>query len=161
VNKETDRADYKLQIEKYYGLTYLIVSLIFLSPFVGYTLSAFMNNWLHLTIGQRGVAAISSSCHLIAYLIMALHPPYPVVVIAFMIAGYGNGLADAAWNAYLGGMANANELLGVLHGLYGVGAVLSPLIATSMVTKAGTPWYAFYYLMVREKQVGICTSDLC
>jgi fucose permease len=131
--------------------------LIFLSPFAGYTLSAFMNNWLHITVGQRGVAAISAGCHIIAYLIIALHPPYPVLVISFMIAGYGNGLADAAWNAYIGNMAKANELLGFLHGLYGFGAVLSPLIATSMITKAGAQWFEFYYLMVSEAPIGFAS----
>lgn len=45
-------------------------------------------------------------------------------------------------------MENANELLGFLHGCYGLGATISPLIATSMVTKAHLPWYTFYYLMV-------------
>lgn len=46
-------------------------------------------------------------------------------------------------------MANANEVLGFLHGFYGLGAVLSPLIATTMVTKGQRlPWYTFYYVMV-------------
>lgn len=83
-----------------------------------------------------------------ADLIIAVHPPYPVLVVAFMIAGYGNGLADAAWNAFIGNMDHANEILGFLHGLYGFGAVISPLVATSMITKAGIPWYGYYYLMV-------------
>ncbi|ORY61539.1 major facilitator superfamily domain-containing protein [Pseudomassariella vexata] len=145
-------------IEQFYGLTYLIVSLIFLSPFVGYTVSAFMNNYIHFSVGQRGVAFIAAGCHLVAYLVIALHPPYPVLVIAFMVAGYGNGLADAAWNAFVGNMAQANEILGVLHGFYGLGAVLSPLIATSMITKADTPWYAFYYLMIGFAGLEIASS---
>ncbi|KAK6083688.1 MFS transporter [Seiridium cupressi] len=145
-------------IEQYYNLTYLIVSLIFLSPFVGYTASAFMNNWIHHNFGQRGVAFIAPVCHLIAYLIIALHPPYPVLVIAFMIAGYGNGLADAAWNAWIGNMDHANEILGFLHGLYGLDAVISPLVATSMVTKANLPWYTFYYLMLSLAGLELVTS---
>jgi len=35
-----------------------------------------------------------------------------------------------------------------LHGAYGLGAAISPLIATAMVTKADLLWYNFYYLMV-------------
>lgn len=85
---------------------------------------------------------------MLSYIIIAVHPPYPVLVIAFMLAGFGNGAADAAWNAWIGNMARANELLGILHGLYGVGAVLSPLIATTMITKGNLPWYSFYYVMV-------------
>ncbi|KAI1819463.1 putative MFS transporter [Xylaria intraflava] len=135
-------------LQDYYHLSYLIISLIFLSPFIGYTAAAFLNNHFHKTAGRRGVAFVASCSHLVAYVVIAVHPPYPVLVIAFALAGFGNGIADAAWNAFIGNMSRANELLGILHGLYGAGAVLSPLIATSMIAKAGLPWYAFYYLMV-------------
>jgi len=76
-----------------------VISLVFLSPLVGYTASALLNNNIHLKFGQRGVAIISPGCHLLAYIVIAVHPPYPVLVIIFMVAGFGNGLADAAWNA--------------------------------------------------------------
>lgn len=48
-------------------------------------------------------------------------------------------------------MAHANEMLGFLHGFYGVGATIAPLIATTMVTKAELPWYYWYYAMVSCK----------
>ena len=65
-----------------------------------------------------------------------------------MLAGFANGLEDGGWNAYIGNMQNANEMLGILHGAYGLGAVLSPLIATTMITKGSLPWYDFYYIMI-------------
>jgi fucose permease len=66
-----------------------------------------------------------------------------------MLAGFGNGLADAAWNAWIGNMVNPNEVLGFLHAFYGLGAVLAPLIATTMITKGQKlPWFYFYYVMV-------------
>lgn len=79
---------------------------------------------------------------------MALHPPYPVLVIAFLIAGLGNGLAEGGWNAYIGRLERANELLGLLHGAYAFGAVISPLVATAIVTETGAGWYVFYYILV-------------
>ncbi|TKA78790.1 hypothetical protein B0A49_00822 [Cryomyces minteri] len=145
-------------LESYYDLTYTVVSLIFLSPLVGYILSALLNNTIHLKLGQRGVAIIAPSCHLIAYVVIAVHPPYPVLVVIFMLAGFGNGLEDAAWNAWLGNMANANEILGFLHGFYGLGAVLSPLIATTMITKANLPWYSWYYIMIGAAGIELLTS---
>jgi fucose permease len=45
-------------------------------------------------------------------------------------------------------MCNANELMGILHGAYGLGATIGPLIATAMITKAGLQWYAWYYVMI-------------
>lgn len=132
----------------YYSLSYTAASLIFLSPFVGYTASAATNNWVHMTLGQRGIAAACSACHLVAYLVSSLHPPYPVLVVFYALAGFGTGLGDAAWNSWVGAMDHANELLGVMHACYGLGATLSPLVATAMVTKLGAPWYEFYYVMI-------------
>lgn len=87
--------------------------------------------------------------HLVAYIINCLHPPYPVLVVSFILAGFGNGLAEGAWNAWVGSLARASELLGFMHALYGIGGVMSPLLATSLITKAHLPWYAYYYVMVR------------
>lgn len=124
-----------------------------MSPLVGYTVSALLNNSIHLRFGQRGVAFIAPGCHILAYIVIAVHPPYPVLVVIFMVAGFGNGLADAAWNAWIGNMANPNEVLGFLHASYGLGAVLAPLIATTMITKGNKlPWYYFYYVMVSNRR---------
>jgi len=136
------------QLEVYYNIDYTIISLVFLAPFVGYTLAAFLNNTVHMRFGQLGVATIGPTCKIIAYVVICVHPPYPVLPVIFMFAGFGNGLEDSAWNAWVGNMENANEMLGFLHGAYGLGATISPLVATAMVTKAHLLWYNFYYLMV-------------
>ncbi len=135
-------------LEEYYDLSYNVVALVFLSPFVGYNLAALLNNTIHMKLGQRGVAFCGPFLHLIAYIINCTHPPYPLLVISFSLAGLGNGFEDSAWNAWIGAMTNANEVLGFLHGFYGLGGVISPLIATTMITKANLPWYTWYYVMV-------------
>ena len=104
-----------------------------------------------MKFGQRGVAIIGPACKILAYTVLCLHPPYGVLVFIYAFVGYGIGLGDAGWNAYIGVMANANQLLGLLHGFYGLGATISPLIATSMITQAHWEWYTFYYIMVRTK----------
>ncbi|KAI9842115.1 MAG: hypothetical protein M1837_007476 [Sclerophora amabilis] len=145
-------------IEPYYKLSYTVVSLVFLSPFIGYALAAVLNNHVHMKLGRRGVSLIGPGCHLVAWLTLALHPPYPVLVVVCVLAGFGNGCLDAAWNAWLGNMANANELLGFLHGFYGLGATLGPLIATTMVTKARLDWFSFYYVMAAGGLIELVTS---
>ena len=134
-------------LEDYYELTYIVVSLVFLSPLGGYVGAALLNNWLHVHFGQRGIALIGPTCHIIAYTGIAAHPPYPALVVLFIAAGFGNGVVDAGWNVWAGNMANSNELLGFLHGFFGLGAVLSPLAATSLITKKGWHWHQFYYIM--------------
>lgn len=145
-------------LQTYYGLSYTVVSLVFLSPMVGYISSAAVNNILHQKVGRRGVAVIGPGCHLVAYIIISLHPPYPVLVVTFILAGFGNGLLDAAWNAWLGNMANPNEVLGFLHFFYGVGATIAPLVATSMIARSGWGWYTFYYIMIGGATIEISTA---
>ena len=70
------------------------------------------------------------------------------VGITILIPPTGNGIVDAAWNAWAGHLLNANEVLGFLHGAYGLGGILAPLIATAMVTRYDLPWYTFAYVMV-------------
>ncbi|KGQ02713.1 hypothetical protein BB8028_0008g02340 [Beauveria bassiana] len=135
-------------IEPYYNVNYTQVSTLFAVPFVGYVAAALSNNWIHFKLGQRGVAFIGPICRVVGYLPMALHPPFPVLPVALLVAGYGNGIEDSGYNAWVGNMHQANELLGLIHGAYGLGATISPLIASAMVTKGHLQWYTFYYVMI-------------
>ena len=64
-------------------------------------------------------------------------------------------MLDAAWNAWIGTMDQQNQVLGLLHGCYGLGATISPLIGTAMVTKGQLGWWTFYYIMA-----GLLTVEL-
>jgi hypothetical protein len=75
------------------------------------------------------------------------------MVVMFIFAGFGNGLADAAWCAWTGNMVSANKVQGFLQSFYSLGATISPLIATSMITQANLPWYTWYYVMVSSHAV--------
>lgn len=111
-----------------------------------------------MRFGQRGVAGLSAGCKVIAYVVICTHPPYPVLVVMYLIAGFGNGVQDGAWNAWVGAMADANEVLGILHGFYGLGATISPFVATAMITKGHVPWYMFYYFMVSTENGHVSVS---
>ncbi|KNB15339.1 hypothetical protein FOXG_13933 [Fusarium oxysporum f. sp. lycopersici 4287] len=65
-----------------------------------------------------------------------------------LFTGFGNGIQDSGYNAWIGNMHRANELLGFLHGAYGLGGTIGPLIASAMVTEGKLNWYTFYYIMI-------------
>lgn len=124
--------------------------MIFLTPFAGYSTAAFTNATIHSKFGQRGIAIMAPVCHIITYAVLSAHPPFPVLVVINTISGFGNGLTDACFCAWVGAMDNANAVQGVMHSCYSVGALLAPLIATSMIVTSGLPWYTFYYFMVSD-----------
>ena len=137
-------------------MSYTVTSLVFLSPFAGYTFAALFSDRLHCLAGRRGIAILAPGLRIIAYIVIATHPPYPAVVTILAVAGAGNGLLDAAWNAWIGTLDHTNQLLGLLHGCYGLGATISPLIATSMVTKGHLDWWDFFYIMIGVVALEIC-----
>lgn len=136
------------QLEKYYNLSYTTVSLIFLTPFAGYSVAAFTNARIHMKFGQRGVAFMAPACHIVAFAAAAAHPPFPVLVIMFALSGFGNGLTDACYCAWVGAMDKSNTIQGFMHSTYSLGALIAPLVATAMVVRGNLPWYTYYYLMV-------------
>ena len=145
-------------IQEDYHTNYTVTSLVFLSPFVGYIIAALTADRLHMLVGRRGMALISPLSRLLAYIVISTHPPFPVVIAIFACAGLGNGFLDGAWNAWVGEMAQATQIMGLLHGCYGVGAVIAPSIATAMITKYGCEWYQFFFVMIGVVTVeaGVC-----
>ncbi|KAF4463318.1 major facilitator superfamily transporter [Fusarium albosuccineum] len=135
-------------LERHYDLTYTTVSMIFLTPFVGYSIAAFTNARIHLLWGQRGVGLMAPVCHVVAFTAMAVHPPFYALLALFAVSGFGNGLTDAAYCAWAGAMDKSNQILGFMHSCYSLGTLCAPLVSTSMVVHAGLPWYTYYYVMV-------------
>ncbi|KAL3461889.1 major facilitator superfamily domain-containing protein [Aspergillus heterothallicus] len=134
-------------VETYYDIAYIKVSLLFISPVAGFIVSTLSNHSIHNRFGQRGIALIAGSCHVIAYIVASLHPPFPALVIVYILVGLGSGAKQAAWNSFISGLHDSSELLGLLHGFYGTGATLAPALTTFAVTQRGWSWYMVYYIL--------------
>ncbi|PNY23167.1 Bypass of stop codon protein 6 [Tolypocladium capitatum] len=135
-------------IERYYDVDHAAVSTIFLVPFLGYLTAALSNNWIHHRVGQRGIAFLGPFFRLAGYVPMALHPPFAVLPALLALTGFGNGIEDSAYNAWVGNMHPTNELLGIIHGSFGLGGTIAPLVVSIMVAKLGLEWYIFFYVLI-------------
>lgn len=60
---------------------------------------------------------------------------------------------------WIGTLAHTNELLGLMHGFYGLGATISPLISTTMITKGNLGWWTFFYPMSGLAAIEIVTGS--
>lgn len=85
---------------------------------MGYSVAAFMSDPIHMKLGQRGMAMLGPLFRLVAYAVLAIHPPYAVVVIIFVFAGFGNGIIDAcvSYVAELKLRADFSLRLDITHG---------------------------------------------
>ncbi|KHN97827.1 Major facilitator superfamily domain, general substrate transporter [Metarhizium album ARSEF 1941] len=135
-------------VENYYDINHTTVSTIFILPFLGYVTAALSNDWVHYQVGQRGIAFLGPLFRLIGYVSIVFCPPFPLLPILFMFTGFGSGIEDSAYNAWVGNMHQTNELLGIIHGTFGLGATVSPIISSTMVAKLKMPWYSFYYIFI-------------
>lgn len=83
----------------------------------------------------------------LAYVPMVAGAPFPVVVLAFFLVGFGFAVNIAIANTFCGRLARGTFVLGCMHGCYGLGGVLGPLVATSIVAAAGAPFWTRYYIL--------------
>ena len=88
-------------LEEYYGLNYAVVSLIFLSNALGFIVSSFLSNRLHVGVGRCKSLIIGTALQASCYVILSTHPPYGAVIVAFFLAGAGMGFILAHANSYM------------------------------------------------------------
>lgn len=146
-------------LEVYYNLSYLEVSTAFLAPFVGYLVAALISDKIHHLIGRWGSSIMAPSCQLACYIIAICAPPFPIYVIGYGICGFGNGTIEASWNSWMGSLDAANEVMGFLHGFYGLGGILCPSIFT-VIINSGRQWNICYAVMIGMTATSLTISTI-
>lgn len=141
-------------IERYFSLTYTEVSTLFISQCVGYMVCGVTCNRMTHRLGMGRVVTIGAALQLAGYAIAIAPPPFAVLPIGWAIIGLGVGYQDASANAWVAGLPNAHVKLGYLHGLYGLGALVAPLVATAFVS-AGIRFSYFFAV-----SLGVAATDV-
>ncbi|ETW78487.1 hypothetical protein HETIRDRAFT_460335 [Heterobasidion irregulare TC 32-1] len=136
-----------------YNVNYTIVSLIFVANCIGFVIGSVSNILLTDKVGFGKVIVLGSIAQTIAYCIQAPGPPFPVFAITYAINGFGLALQDAQANGFVASYKeNAAAKMGILHAVYGAGALASPLVATQF---AQLRHWSFHYLV----SLGIALSN--
>ncbi|KAJ7892856.1 MFS general substrate transporter [Mycena olivaceomarginata] len=157
------------RIQKVYHVNFAIVSLIFIFAAVGFIGGAMINVPLTDRLGFGKMMILGSACQIIAYALQAPAPPFPVFVLSFVLNGVGIAIQDAQANGYVASLKSSSETkMGLLHGAYGAGALVAPLVATQF---SQLPHWSFHYLvslgvaisntLVLSSVFGLKTQDEC
>jgi len=116
-------------LEKEYGVSYGVVSLIFISNAIGFISVVPVCQMVEGKIG-RALSCVVAACLMsIGYIALVCAPPFPVVVLSFYFLGSGMGFFLAMTNAFMVNLMRGTVILGSMHGLYGV----SPLRSQSLL----------------------------
>ncbi|KAJ7784336.1 MFS general substrate transporter, partial [Mycena metata] len=120
------------RIQRVYHVNFDIVSLIFVFAcvvrFIG---GAMINVPLTDRLGFGKMIFLGSLCQIAAYVMLAPASPFPVFVLSFVINGVGVAIQDAQANGYIASLRrNSETKMGLLHGVYGAGALVAPIVAT-------------------------------
>ncbi|MBZ0295130.1 MAG: MFS transporter [Anaerolineae bacterium] len=125
---------------------------------IGRLLSAFLNGPLIARWGVGKVLLSGSVLVMVGTTTFALAPTWPLLLACNFLVGIGNGFLDPALNTYVSAHYRASRL-NWLHGFFGVGLTLGPLLVTLMVIDSGLSW-RWCYGLVAGLQLGILLSLL-
>ena len=129
-----------------FNLTPATVTFLFVSQITGYVLAAFCSSLISSHVGFASmllVAAITLTTALVAY---ALALVWLVMVAVGILMGLSIGLIDAGINIYMVSARREAKWIGLLHAFYGVGALLGPAIATTLLI-VGLTWRQIYLVI--------------
>jgi len=127
-------------LQLYYGnVSDEKVSLVFIGSFTGYTLASLLNVTLSTRLGLGRVLILGAAIQGAASAIIALRPPFLAIAACYAIAGFGLALQDAQFNTYIARLPSAATKLGIVHAIYGVGALSSPIVATLLMQAKVAP----------------------
>ncbi|KAI0774519.1 MFS general substrate transporter [Fomes fomentarius] len=131
-------------IERTYNINYTQVSVLFVCTFLGYAVAAVTAGTLARKAGFGRALLISTLVEMVGNIINSSQQVnFGLMCFGFWVVGVAFATQLGLCNAYFATLNKPLMWTGILHGIYGMGAFVSPLVATVMVTK-GVPFHLFY-----------------
>src|SRR5579884_1964904 len=132
-------------LQAHYDVDKATIGLLFLSGALGYLIGAFNTGLFFDKLGQRLSLMLGAVSFLLGAAVVSRMPPFSVMVIMFLLLGFGIAVIDAGLNAYIAGLPRNTTLLNYLHAFYGAGAWLGPIVASAILV-VGWGWNSVYLI---------------
>lgn len=111
----------------------------------GVVLSSASSGWVRARTGTAAVLVGSTVLAAIALALGAIAPSFAILLIAAFVAGLGGGAIDASLNDLVARRHSARHM-NWLHACWGVGASVTPLLVSRMLTR-GHSWRFPYAIL--------------
>ncbi|KAI5118166.1 hypothetical protein M0805_005788 [Coniferiporia weirii] len=131
-------------MQSHYHIGFTIVSLIFVANCVGYVTGSLANIHFTSKLGFGKSLVLGAVLQVIAYAMQGPAPPFPIFVLAYCFSGFGISIQAAQSVEIVVNLKNSPTKMGIFLATYGVGALISPLVATQFA--ATERWSMFYFI---------------
>lgn len=131
----------------YYHVDHSIISFIFLVQFLGFFLAASINDYMHRLTGLQGTIFSAQIACLICFGVCSFRPPLAIFIIFYLLNGYSTGCQNSTFNTWGGKLEYHNQIMGLLHSAYGIGSIISPVLATHLLESNHGDWKQWYYIL--------------
>src|SRR5437667_2088249 len=121
-------------MRQYYSIDKATIGLLFLFQTIGYLLAAFNSGLLVEKLGNRRFLVLGVTSFLLGVIALSLMLPFMIILIMMMPLGFGIAIIDAGLNTYIASRPRNAALLNYLHAFYGTGALLGPVIASTILS---------------------------
>ncbi|CCH42130.1 putative permease [Wickerhamomyces ciferrii] len=144
----------------HYNTEQTTISTVFALQFLGYATSALSNEHLHVKFGRRGVMILSNAFLLITYLVNSFKPPIFIYIGIYYFAGLGVGLLDSCMTVWLSSLVDHNEIMGLLHGFYGIGSVFAPPYISHLLKWFNSDFKYHYITLSVVSSLGVIACSI-
>src|SRR6266702_4262014 len=134
-------------MRQYYSIDKATIGLLFLFQTIGYLLAAFNSGLLVERLGNRRFLMLGVASFLLGVVALSLMLPFMIILIMMLPLGFGIAIIDAGLNTYIASRPRNAALLNYLHAFYGTGALLGPVIASTILSIRGG-WNSIYLVWI-------------
>jgi len=111
----------------------------------GYTVSSFLSGRLSAKRGIGPLLIAAAITGMIALAVLSASATWPIFLLATGLLGVGGGLIDATTNTYVA-IRHGARAMGLIHGVFGIGAIAGPLLVTVLL-QVGFSWRVAFALL--------------
>ncbi|RAH53743.1 MFS transporter [Aspergillus piperis CBS 112811] len=131
-------------LETYHVSTGLVI-IVYVTTLVGWLVAALTNSTACQYLGLGSMLALGAALQVLAHILRAWLPPFPLYAITFFLASLGQAFNDTHANTYVAAVKAAHRWLGFIHAMYMAGCLVGPLVATAVASaNRQSQWNLFY-----------------
>ncbi|KAI0760123.1 major facilitator superfamily domain-containing protein [Fomes fomentarius] len=146
------------RIQEHYHVNFAMVSMIFVLGALGFVSGSIANVYLTDLLGFGKILILGALLQLAAYVMISPAGPFPVMCCAFFLIGLGLSVQNAHANGFVASLKkHARTKMGLLHGSYGLGALVSPLVSTQF--SKSTRYWSYHYIISAALYVSIAVMS--